>query len=122
VLFVGVLIEILAQAPDLLSIVTIIALGVTLVALTGTELWMAGHRRAATAELVRQTSGLTLTRRESARLMAAIQTVTTHDNGRDVREPPPEIEIALAHHAGTRLRVEHRPKPPHYAAVVVTGE
>jgi hypothetical protein len=110
------------RASDLLSIASVIALGFALLALTGAELWRGSARRAATLALVRQASGLTLTRRESGRLMAAIQTVTTHYNGRDVREPPPEIDISLACHPGTRLRVEYRPKPPHYAAVVLTGE
>ena len=120
-LLIAVLIEIVFRAADALSIATVVLLSCALVTLTAAELWFARTRRAATSDAVRQSAGLTLTHRESARLLTAIEAVTSHFTGRDVREPPPEIELALAQHPGVRLRLEHRPKPPHYAVVVISG-
>lgn len=105
----------------LLSLVSFVAIPAAVVALTTLHFVLRSSRRTQVVALVRRASDLSLTTSEAGRFAGAVERITMHFTGRDVREPPPEIELALACHPGTTLRLEYRPDAPHYAAVVLSG-
>ena len=114
-----ILVEIATAAPDAISIATVIAFGLSLLLLIAAELWLSQQRRAATADWVRSASGLSLSGREAGLFMRAVEAISTHNQGRDVREPPSATEVPVSRHPGTRLRLEFRPAPQYYAAVII---
>ena len=105
----------------IVSLVVFAATPIAVVALTTVHFTLRSSWRAQTIELVQRASGVRLTPHEAGRFLAAVQEITTHYRPRDVREPPPDIEIPLIMHPGTTLRLEYRGAQPHYAALVVTA-
>lgn len=111
-LLVAVLVEIVSSAPDLISIPALIALGLSVVAMTAVELRLTGARRTAVVRLVHVAAGISLTTAEAGCFASAVDRITA----RDGREPPEPQFVAVHSQPGFRLRLEWR--HPSYVAAL----